>query len=314
MSSSGLFAEIRKHPKILAVVILLHLGVIVMLSINLARDDKPPMPKAQKHKIINAVAVNTKKYDERKKQKILTEQKKLEDKKRQQALEQKKAEEKKLAIKKQAEQKRQAEKKKAQEVEKQKKLAIAKKKEQERLKKEKLKKEQLKKEKLEKEKLEKERLAKEKKEKERKAREKKEKERLAAERRKKEEERKRRAEEKAEFERALLEEERREEEARKQVERAARLQTQREQYIMQIAQKVENNWLRPVTKTEGQSCDVVVTQTMMGDVIDVRLKSCTSDNAFQRSVERAVRKASPLPMPPNPDVYDREIYFTFKPR
>jgi hypothetical protein len=31
-------------------------------------------------------------------------------------------------------------------------------------------------------------------------------------------------------------------------------------------------------------------------------------------VERAVRKASPLPLPPNPDVFDREIYFTFKPR
>ena len=83
---------------------------------------------------------------------------------------------------------------------------------------------------------------------------------------------------------------------------------------MQIQQKVENNWLRPITNIEGQSCDVIVTQTMAGDVIDVRLQSCTSDNAFQRSVERAVRKASPLPLSPNPDVYDREIYFTFKPR
>ena len=59
---------------------------------------------------------------------------------------------------------------------------------------------------------------------------------------------------------------------------------------------------------------MIVTQTMMGDVIDVRLQSCSSDNAFQRSVERAVRKASPLPLPPNPDVFDREINFTFKPR
>ena len=53
---------------------------------------------------------------------------------------------------------------------------------------------------------------------------------------------------------------------------------------------------------------------MKGDVIDVRLQSCTGDTAFQRSVERAVRKAEPLPLAPNPDVYDREIYFTFKPR
>ena len=84
--------------------------------------------------------------------------------------------------------------------------------------------------------------------------------------------------------------------------------------MLLIAKKVENNWLRPVTNTEGESCDVIVTQTMTGEVLGVELKSCTSDNAFQRSVERAVRKASPLPLPPNPDVFDREIYFTFKPR
>jgi len=112
----------------------------------------------------------------------------------------------------------------------------------------------------------------------------------------------------------LLEEERREEEAKKQAARAARLQTQLQQYMMQIKQQVNNNWLRPVTTTAGQSCEVIVTQTMSGDVIDVRVQACTSDKAFQRSVERAVRKASPLPLPPDPELFDREIYFKFKPR
>lgn len=283
MKSSGLFAEIKNHPMILALVILLHIGLAVMLSISLSDDEKPPMPAAKKHNIINAVMVDAKKFDERKKQEKHAAEKLVADKKRQKELERKKALEKK----------RLAEKKKKQ-------LVLAKKKEQERLKNEK--------------------LAAEKKLREKKAREKKEAERkkqekLEAERKRKvEEERQRRAEEKAEFERALLEEERREEEARKQLERAARLQTQREQYTIQITQKVENSWLRPATTVKGQSCDVIVTQTMMGDVIDVRLTSCTGDNAFQRSVERAVRKASPLPKPPNPDVFDREIHFTFKPR
>ena len=110
----------------------------------------------------------------------------------------------------------------------------------------------------------------------------------------------------------MLEEERREEEARVQAARAARLQTQLQQYMMQIDQAVENNWLRPATSSEEQSCEVIVTQTMSGDVIDVQLQSCTSDNAFQRSVERAVRKASPLPLPPDPELFDRKIQFTFK--
>jgi len=288
MNSSGLFSELKKHPWIMVLVILFHAGLVVLLSINLSNDEKPPVPMSQKHKIIDAVVVDAKKYDDRVKQKNIAAEKKIKDKKE--------AEKKRLAEKnKAAEKKRQqkADKKRKQEADK--KLAIAKKKEAEQ---------------KAKAKKEKEQIALKKKEQQRK-----EQARLDAEKKRKvEEERKRREDEKAEFKRALLEEERREEEAKKLAERTARLQTQRQQYIVLIAQKVENNWLRPVTNTEGQSCDVIVTQTMMGDVIDVRLQSCTSDNAFQRSVERAVRKASPLPLPPNPDVFDREIYFTFKPR
>lgn len=291
-------------------VIVVHLGLLVLLSINLADDEAPPMPKAKKNVIIDAVAVDAKKYDEREKQKKLAAQqaaKKAADKKRQAELDRKKAlEKKRLAEKKKADElkrKKAEEKRKADE--KAKALALAKKKEQERIKKEK----------LAAEKREAERIAREKKEKERLEKERLEKERLAAEKkRREEEERKRRAEEKAELERALLEEQRMEEEARRQAERAARLQTQREQYIIEIAHQVENNWLRPVGGTEGQSCDVMVTQTMSGDVIDVMVQSCTGDNAFQRSVERAVRKASPLPLPPDPELFDREIHFTFKPQ
>ena len=81
MSSDGLFSEIKNHPKILALVILFHVVLVVLLSINLSKDEKPPVPMAQKHKIINAVAVDATKYDEQKKQEKLLAQKKIEDKK-----------------------------------------------------------------------------------------------------------------------------------------------------------------------------------------------------------------------------------------
>ena len=136
----------------------------------------------------------------------------------------------------------------------------------------------------------------------------------AEQKRRQEEEKQRRAEEKAEFERALLEEERREQEARKQAKRAARLLTLRQQYIMHITQKVENNWLRPANTGDDQSCEIIVTQAMSGDVIDVVLQSCTSDVAFQRSVKRAVHKASPLPLPLDAALFERKIHFKFKPR
>lgn len=293
MSSGGLFTEIKKHPIILVFVVLFHVVLVVLLSVNLSNDEKPPMPTAQKHKIINAVAIDASKYDEQKKQKKLAAKKIVEDKK--------KAEIKRKNI---LQKKKLAEKKKAAEKKRQKEISLAKKK---------------KAQKLAKKKKEQERLTKEKKAKEKKALElKAKKKREADKKRKLEEQRiveeKRRAEERAELKRALLEDERREEEARKQAAYERKLLTQRQKYVVQIAQKVENNWLRPASNIEGFSCDVFVTQTMSGDVIDVRLKACASDNAFQRSVERAVRKASPLPLPPNPDVFDREINFTFKPR
>jgi len=302
---AGLFTEIKNNPWALAFVISIHIVLIVLLSINLSSDKKPPMPVAQKHNIIDAVAVDAKKYDDREKQKKRDAEKLVLEKKRQQELaREKELEKKRLLEQKAVEDKRQKELEKKKAAEKEKQLAIAKKKEKERLEKEK----------LAAEKLAAEKRAEEKKAREKKEAERKEKERLEAEKKRlAEEERQRREAEKAEFDRAVLEEERRVEEAKKLAERTARLRTQRSQYVAAIAQKVENNWLRPASNVDGLSCDVIVTQTMSGDVIDVRLQQCANDVAFQRSVERAVRKASPLPLPPDPELFDREIYFTFKP-
>ena len=98
MSSSGLFSEIKKHPWILALVILVHMALALMLGLNLSNDEKPPMPSAKKHNIIDAVVINANQYDEREKQKKLLVQKKVEDKKA--AREKESAEKKKAAEKK----------------------------------------------------------------------------------------------------------------------------------------------------------------------------------------------------------------------
>jgi colicin import membrane protein len=91
------------------------------------------------------------------------------------------------------------------------------------------------------------------------------------------------------------------------------LTTVRAQYIADIANKVERNWLRP-TGSRGSHCRVLIHQIPGGEVIDVRLNECDGDVAFQRSVEAAVRKASPLPLPSDPEVFEREIEFIFKPQ
>jgi colicin import membrane protein len=94
--------------------------------------------------------------------------------------------------------------------------------------------------------------------------------------------------------------------------RQQQLNTVRAQYIADIANKVGRNWLRP-TGSQGSQCRVVIQQMPGGEVIDVRTTECDGDVAFQRSVEAAVRKASPLPLPSEREVFDREIEFVFTP-
>ncbi|HEX9802599.1 MAG TPA: cell envelope integrity protein TolA [Gammaproteobacteria bacterium] len=86
----------------------------------------------------------------------------------------------------------------------------------------------------------------------------------------------------------------------------------RQQYVADIRNKVERSWRRE-TGSRGSHCRVLIHQIPSGEVIDVRLNECDGDVAFQRSVEAAVRKASPLPLPSDPEVFEREIEFVFEP-
>ena len=78
-----------------------------------------------------------------------------------------------------------------------------------------------------------------------------------------------------------------------------------------IKGKVERNWRRPPAVPTGTQCTVLMVQIPGGEVVDMRLDDCTGGMAFERSVEAAVRKASPLPDPPAPELFDREIEFIF---
>jgi colicin import membrane protein len=45
----------------------------------------------------------------------------------------------------------------------------------------------------------------------------------------------------------------------------------------------------------------------------VTIERCNGDAAVQRSIEAAVYKASPLPEPDNPMLFDRNLRIIFKP-
>ena len=282
-TSSGLFNDVKKKPVVLLAALALHFILIVMLGVNLSSSEVHK-PASSDKKTVKAVVVDAAKIEaEARKLKQVEEKKKKKDRA------QKEKVKKQLA----AEKKRLANIKKKQTAEKNRLV-------------------DLKKKNL----AEKKRIQAEKKKAEadrNKAEVEKKKQQALEVKRQLEEDNRRKAEA-AELQRKLAEEERLEAEARQAKENNAKLQSLRSQYVRLIEQKVERNWLRPATSTSGMSCEVVVTQTSLGDVVDVSLKKCVNDLAFQRSIERAVRKASPLPPPPSPEVFDREIHFTFKPR
>jgi colicin import membrane protein len=99
------------------------------------------------------------------------------------------------------------------------------------------------------------------------------------------------------------------EDSRREAERSGKLA----QYIDVIRQKVERNWAPPAGATSGLSCDVQVTQIPGGEVVNVRIGTCNGDAAVMRSIEAAVYKASPLPPPPDPSLFERELLFKFEP-
>jgi colicin import membrane protein len=87
-----------------------------------------------------------------------------------------------------------------------------------------------------------------------------------------------------------------------------------DQYIRLLQNHIERNWVAPPTAKVGLDCVVNVVQIPSGDVIDARVGRCNGDEAVVRSIEIAVRKASPLPKPPDPRLFQRNLEVHFNPQ
>ena len=135
------------------------------------------------------------------------------------------------------------------------------------------------------------------------------------------------AEAKAEAERKAAEakaEAAKQEQARRQAELAAAMEAEEDlfaaqqsgemdRYIALIQQRVERNWVPPASAQSGLECEVAVVQLPNGDVVDAKTVRCNGDAAVQRSIEAAVLRASPLPLPDNRALFERNLRFIFKP-
>jgi colicin import membrane protein len=80
-----------------------------------------------------------------------------------------------------------------------------------------------------------------------------------------------------------------------------------------IQQQITRNFIRPASAPEDLECVVDVRQLPGGQVVNVDIGRCNGDESVRRSIVAAVFKASPLPSPENPNVFDRDLRIIFKP-
>jgi colicin import membrane protein len=289
-----------------------HIALLAVLVFSLDWQSAIKPSTARKKAPVQAVVVDAAKLDSE-----IQRQKQIEDKKQREAQEQlkrleeqaaeaqrkRKQEEQRLAElqrKKQEEAKRQAETERKRKAE----LAAKKKAEAER-----------KRQEEEKRKAEAEAERKRQEEEKRKAEA--ERKRQEEEKRKAEAERKRKAE--AEARRKAAEQEMQArlaaEQERLATQRRSAMQRMIDEYVVYIQEKVQRSWIRPPSSGSELSCTVEVRLIPSGEVIDATIVRGSGNPAFDRSVEAAVFKASPLPVPPDPEVMEqfRSLRFEFKP-
>jgi colicin import membrane protein len=122
------------------------------------------------------------------------------------------------------------------------------------------------------------------------------------------------------FEQQRQERELRELLARKQAEEAraaAAAKTKAlNEYIARIQAKVKSGWILPQDIQGNPEAIFIVVQLPTGEVLPdtgVRLVKSSGNPAYDAAVDRAILKASPLPLPPPGVPFSRELKLTFRP-
>lgn len=101
-----------------------------------------------------------------------------------------------------------------------------------------------------------------------------------------------------------------------QKKQALRIQSEVAKYKGLIRNDITQNWVLPVSYKKGMKCKIRVRLIPSGDVVSVRIVQSSGNSAFDRSVEMAVQKASPLPVPDSSTGlfnHFREVEFVFDP-
>lgn len=118
---------------------------------------------------------------------------------------------------------------------------------------------------------------------------------------------------------ARLEDEMRQESLKRDADReaSARAASEREKkqsaWAALLRRAVAKNWTRPAAATQNFSCTVHVLLLPDGSVSAANVAKSCGSASLDKSVEDAVYRASPLPKPDDPSIFDRDLIINFIP-
>jgi colicin import membrane protein len=99
-------------------------------------------------------------------------------------------------------------------------------------------------------------------------------------------------------------------------EQAAAQQRLNDKYIALIQNHVKRQIVEPPNLTGNPQVEFDVVLIPGGEVLTVKLRRSSGVPAYDAAVERAILKASPLPLPPDPALFQqfRDLHLKFRPR
>lgn len=103
--------------------------------------------------------------------------------------------------------------------------------------------------------------------------------------------------------------------ARELAEQAALLGKTVDEYTAKIITKIRRNIVMPPDVPNDASVEFSVTLLPGGSVLSARRAQSSGNAAYEAAVERAILKSQPLPLPPDPGLFNRfrELKLKFKP-
>lgn len=84
-------------------------------------------------------------------------------------------------------------------------------------------------------------------------------------------------------------------------------------WIDRIRSKIRSNVNLPPEISGNPEAIFDVVQLPTGEVLSVKMRKSSGISAYDDAVQRAIMKSSPLPPPPSPDLFQRELELHFRP-